>query len=289
MPGSEHLDVDYSSASFASGGPMMASRSTMMRSTQGSRYKESVDFQLKNGGIEDEPPGCSYMAERASLASSDLVDISPIDSNDMVESASIMSWPNVKKEEDSEEEQSLSLDEKESVSSSYSSLHRIKMARSRQRLSAPAPCLMVMPKEETSSERVKEEAQGTVSTIDLISRINCLQKEQHPNHEGSMIENGKEPKVLEMTKRFGGAKKKCMQRIRSNLQIGNTKDQAEEEHTAPTEEKEQMAELEGGRNSGCLPAIIYLSTPFLVTLVAWVLHCWFGLDAGATSSLAAEE
>merc|ERR1719319_149463 len=111
MPGSEHLDVDYSSASFASGGPMMASRSTMMRSTQGSRYKESVDFQLKNGGIEDEPPGCSYMAESASLASSDLVDISPIDSNDMVESASIMSLPNVKKEEDSEEEQSSSLDE----------------------------------------------------------------------------------------------------------------------------------------------------------------------------------
>merc|ERR1719509_588289 len=148
----------------------MASRSSMMRSTQSSRYKESVDFQL-NGGIEDEPPGCSYMAESASLASSDLVDISPIDSNDMVESASIMSWPNVKKEEDSEEEQTLSLDEKESVSSSYSALHRIKMARSRQRLSAPAPCLMVMPKEE------KEELQGTVSTIDLISRINCLQKE----------------------------------------------------------------------------------------------------------------
>ena len=34
---------------------------------------------------------------------------------------------------------------------------------------------MVMPKEETSSERVNEEVQGTVSTIDLISRINCLQ------------------------------------------------------------------------------------------------------------------
>ena len=57
---------------------------------------------------------------------------------------------------------------------------------------------------------------------------------------------------------------------------------------------------------GCLPAIIYLSTPFLVTLVAWVLHCWwvspgenqqphlvacfrFGMDAGPTSSLTSEE
>ena len=98
--------------------------------------------------------------------------------------------------------------------------------------------------------------------------------------------------------------------LRSNLQLGKTKDQAEEEHNAPTEEnvlgQTKITELEGGRNSGCLPAIIYLSTPFLVTLVAWVLHCWwvspgenqqphlvacfrFGMDAGPTSSLTTEE
>ena len=34
---------------------------------------------------------------------------------------------------------------------------------------------MVMPKEENTTERVEEEVQGTVSTIDLISRINSLQ------------------------------------------------------------------------------------------------------------------
>ena len=27
--------------------------------------------------------------------------------------------------------------------------------------------------------------------------------------------------------------------------------------------------------SGCLPAIIYLTTPILVTLFAWILHCWY--------------
>ena len=34
---------------------------------------------------------------------------------------------------------------------------------------------MVMPKEENTTEGVEEEVQGTVSTIDLISRINSLQ------------------------------------------------------------------------------------------------------------------
>merc|ERR1712211_178376 len=39
--------------------------------------------------------------------------------------------------------------------------------------------------------------------------------------------------------------------------------------------------------SGCLPAIIYLTTPILVTLCAWILHCWLGWQS--TSSLSAEE
>jgi len=39
--------------------------------------------------------------------------------------------------------------------------------------------------------------------------------------------------------------------------------------------------------SGCLPAIIYLTTPILVTLFAWILHCWLGWQS--TSSLSAEE
>ena len=64
--------------------------------------------------------------------------------------------------------------------------------------------------------------------------------------------------------------------------------------------------LRSWRAEEILPAIIYLSTPFLVTLVAWVLHCWwvspgenqqphlvacfrFGMDAGPTSSLTTEQ
>merc|ERR1719209_2116085 len=98
-----------------------------------------------------------------------------------------------------------------------------------------APCFMVLPKEEKEVaggdpklERQKEER---VATIDLISRINCVQeslvKEEEPLHEDLPEHNGaaqREARVMEMAKKFGGAKQKCMQRIRSNLQMGKAKE-----------------------------------------------------------------
>merc|ERR1719362_1394698 len=77
-------------------------------------------------------------------------------------------------------------------------------------------------------ERRKEER---VATIDLISRINCVQetsvKEEEPLHEELPEHNGaaqREARVMEMAKKFGGAKQKCLQRIRSNLQMVKAKE-----------------------------------------------------------------
>merc|ERR550517_223029 len=97
---------------------------------------------------------------------------------------------------------------------------------------------MVLPKEEKEMaagdpklERQKEER---VATIDLISRINNVQeslvKEEEPLHEDLPEHNGaaqREARVMEMAKKFGGAKQKCMQRIRSNLQMGKAKERVD--------------------------------------------------------------
>jgi len=84
-----------------------------------------------------------------------------------------------------------------------------------------------------------------------------------------------------------------MQRIRSNLQMGKSKEvlgvgevrdlreREEEKPDVAVDEQQKM------NRSGCLPAIIYLTTPILVTFFAWILHCWFGVVSD--SSLAAEE
>merc|ERR1719278_2120118 len=160
-----------------------------------------------------------------------------------------------------------------------------------------APCFMVMPQEVAGDpKRQKEER---VSTIDLISRINCIQeslvKEEEPLHEDLPEHNGaaqREARVMEMAKKFGGAKQKCIQRIRSNLQLGKSKEivdvrddgesgderklekaeDAEKKHRPNVDRDEQQR----ANRSGCLPAIIYLTTPILVTIFAWILHFWFG-------------
>merc|ERR550517_1612572 len=100
-----------------------------------------------------------------------------------------------------------------------------------------AACFMVLPKKEKETggapklERQKEER---VATIDLISRINCVQeslvKEGEPLHEDLPEHNGaaqREARVMEMAKKFGGAKQKCIQRIRSNLQLGKSKERVD--------------------------------------------------------------
>merc|ERR550517_993677 len=176
---------------------------------------------------------------------------------------------------------------------------------------------MVLPKEEKEMaagdpklERQKEER---VSTIDLISRINCVQeslvKEEEPLHEDLPEHNGaaqREARVMEMAKKFGGAKQKCMQRIRSNLQMGKAKegsgvgeevqngDLADRRREKAEKEQKHQPDVAGEEQqrmnrSGCLPAIIYLTTPILVTLFAWILHCWFCIASNSSPSLAAEE
>merc|ERR550519_1905941 len=185
----------------------------------------------------EEPPGCSYMAESASLASSDLVDISPLDSAaGNVESASLLSWPTPGELEEEEEERAeeMHCDGLSLSSSSSSSIQRVTLTKKRMRHNGSAPCFMVLPQEEKEMagdpklERRKEER---VATIDLISRINCVQeslvKEEEPLHEDLPEHNGaaqREAKVMEMAKKFGGAKQKCLQRIRSNLQMGKSKE-----------------------------------------------------------------
>jgi len=199
-------------------------------------------------------------------------------------------------------------------SSSSSSIQRVTLAKRRMRHNGSAPCFMVLPKEEKEmlgDPKVERQKEERVATIDLISRINCVQeslvKVDEPLHEDLPEHNGaaqREARVMEMAKKFGGAKQKCMQRIRSNLQMGKGKEglgeggqngdlpdrrrektEKEEKHQPDVvgEEQQRM------NRSGCLPAIIYLTTPILVTLFAWILHCWFGVVSNSSSSLAAEE
>ena len=74
------------------------------------------------------------MAESASLASSDLVDISPLESTAAtnVESASLLSWP-VPEAAVMEEEEEMQCDGVSLSSSSSSSIQRLKLTKTRTR------------------------------------------------------------------------------------------------------------------------------------------------------------
>lgn len=128
-------------------------------------------------------------------------------------------------------------------------------------LRAAAPCLIALPKEEE-----KEEKGGV---IDLISRINHIHEENHDYETSDQSESEKEPRVLEMTKRFGGARKKCIQKIKSNLAISKTR--KVEEVEIRDEEREMKFEKKEGT---CLPFIIFVTTPFFVGLLAWMFKWW---------------
>merc|ERR1719239_1785307 len=117
----------------------------------------------------------------------------------------------------------------------HSSIQRLPLTRRRMRHNGSAPCFMVLPKEEKEvaggDPKLQRQREERVSTIDLISRINNVQeslvKEEEPLHEDLPEQNGaaqREARVMEMAKKFGGAKQKCMQRIRSNLQMGKAKE-----------------------------------------------------------------
>merc|ERR1711899_72877 len=142
-----------------------------------------------------------------------------------------------------------------SPSSSSSSIQRLKLAKTRTRYNGSAPCFMVPPKEEKDVD-AKRDLEDHVPTIDLISRINNVQdslaKEEEPLHVDLAEQNGaaqREAKVMEMAKRFGGAKQKCLQRIRSNLHIGKAKESSEEkeevgESGGTVEERKERANYE---------------------------------------------
>jgi hypothetical protein len=136
---------------------------------------------------------------------------------------------------------------------------------------------------------VKREPETKLSTISLISRLNKVTKvESSPNptqdedagyrSQDSLLSNTsmctmsfveknvtetsdasdteREQKVMEITKKFGGAKKKCMEKIKSKI--------SKSESRSRLEIKKDLAD--------CIPALIYILTPFLVVILAVIFN-----------------
>eukprot|EP00092_Neocalanus_flemingeri_P022305 GFUD01024187.1.p1 GENE.GFUD01024187.1~~GFUD01024187.1.p1 ORF type:complete len:836 (+),score=195.53 GFUD01024187.1:63-2570(+) len=82
-----------------------------------------------------------------------------------------------------------------------------------------------------------------------------------------MPESEGEPKVMEITKIFGGAKQKCIDKMKSKM--------------SKSESKRKLAIKQD--LADCFPAIIYILTPFLVMIVATIMNFfwskYFGLKA----------
>ena len=133
MAGAENLAAELAVQRLIPSSPYRAQRSN-----------EQNEYQYPASLVDsEEPPGCSYMAESASLASSDLVDISPLDSAaGNIESASLLSWPTPGGMEEEEEEEEEEMDERSEEmhcdglslsSSSSSSIQRVTLAKRRMR------------------------------------------------------------------------------------------------------------------------------------------------------------
>jgi hypothetical protein len=155
--------------------------------------------------------------------------------------------------------------------------------------------------------------------IDLIARINNLQvtrtrpvgcdqalqerqeenEKEEENEENEELEKEEEetPRVAEMARMFGGTRRRCLQSIRSNLSLGKARvregEAGEEARTKESRAKEAKAEEpmtrepeEAGRPTGCRPLLVFLATPFLVLLLAWLLHCWSVLAGSALHCIA---
>jgi hypothetical protein len=125
-------------------GPPGAGMPDVLVGVVGRESPDSLACSASPGPVPEQP-GCNYRAESASLASSDLVDLSPahrwaasllapndlaLTSSGLVESASLLSWTAMERGEEGsgQEEEGLDLSP---------SLHRVRLARSRARYVAP--------------------------------------------------------------------------------------------------------------------------------------------------------
>lgn len=119
--------------------------------------------------------------------------------------------------------------------------------------------------DEDSAYRSQESLVST--TLDSLGSVRLLSNGDKTDVETSdMSDTEREPRVMEITKKFGGAKKKCMEKIRSKLSKSESK--------SKLEIKQDLAD--------CLPALIYIMTPFLVMIVAAIFNFfwtrYFGLE-----------
>lgn len=92
------------------------------------------------------------------------------------------------------------------------------------------------------------------STLDPGSVV-CLTSKIEEKLE-ELSETEPELKVLEMTKKFGGAKRKCMQKIKSKISKNE-----------PDNKMDLSKDL-----SDCIPALIYIMTPFIVVFLAMICN-----------------
>ena len=91
----------------------------------------------------------------------------------------------------------------------------------------------------------------------LISRLNKINKtsSQPPGLSSEALENESDQKVSELTKKFGGAKKACMDKIKHKI-------------SKQDPDKSLEAMRERGERGDCFPALVFMFTPFVVIVLA---------------------
>ena len=113
---------------------------------------------------------------------------------------------------------------------------------------------------------ISQESEVSITSDSLISAKMLNNVEKNENDTSDMSDGEREPKVMEITKKFGGAKKKCIDKIRSKISKSESKNKLEI--------KQDLAD--------CLPALIYIMTPFLVMIVAAIMNFfwtrYYGLE-----------
>jgi len=148
------------------------------------------------------------------------------------------------------------------------------------------------PKSEDNSEKTEPETK--ISTLSLISRLNKVTKiesstdsihdvdsayrsqesllsnsldslgpssmtrlvKKNEIETSDTSDNERELKVLEITKKFGGAKRKCMEKLKSKMSKSESKNKLEI--------RQDLAD--------CFPALIYIITPVIVMFMAVILN-----------------
>lgn len=112
---------------------------------------------------------------------------------------------------------------------------------------------------------------NTLDSLGSVQMLSNVDKNEFETSDASDTE--REPKVMEITKKFGGAKKKCMEKIRSKMSRSESK--------SKLEIKQDLAD--------CLPALIYILTPFIVMVLATIFNFlwtrYFGLEIEIEDSI----